>query len=494
MGYVAVFDIGTTSMKGVLLDEQAAFTGASSVELETHYGADGTVEQEPEDWWEGLLRITSRWWNEWKIDPGQVEMITFSGQMEDVIPISDASHRAILYSDTRAGEEAEEINEKFPDIQQVLGNTVRASSPVAKLLWMKRHHPELDQTFDQYVFSAKDYIIYKLANTAVTDRTTGSTTGMMNLETGQWETDYIVSLGIEARKLPELLSAEEVAGQVSREASLVSGFRENTPVLCGSGDAGASTMGAGAVSRGDAYVYMGTTGWAAMIRGNEDQEAKVEGAFQLAHIPEDAVISIAPLLNVGNVHQWGMQTFAGKEADSYAGFEEMVESSPAGANGLLFLPYLQGERCPVNDPDAKGAFWGVHPKTGPADFARAVMEGICFSFKQVVDSLNESTTGSITVIGGGTKSRTWCQILADCLGRPLSVREESEYMAALGAASSAFIKLGWADGYHDFCDKFMSNEDSMVYEPEEEHVRLYEEKYERYLQLYPGLRGVYVSS
>ncbi|MFC2949182.1 xylulokinase [Virgibacillus sediminis] len=488
MEYIAVFDIGTTSIKGVLLDDKAAFTGASSVKLETFYGADGSVEQGPEDWWEGILHITSRWWNEWKVEPRHVVMITFSGQMEDVIPISSTPERAILYSDTRADEEAAEIRGKFPDIQEVLWNTVRASTPAAKLLWMDKHRPDLAQKVEHYVFSAKDYIIYKLSGAVVTDRTTGSTTGMMNLETGQWEMDYIESLGIDFGKLPEFHSAKEVAGHVSKEGSLASGFCENTPVLCGSGDAGASTMGAGAVSKGDAYLYMGTTGWVARIQGNDRQDEVVEGAFQLAHIPDDSVISIAPLLNVGNVHQWAVQTFAGGD---FKKFEDMLENSPPGANGLLFLPYLHGERCPVNDPDSKGAFWGIHPNTEKADFARAVVEGICLSFRQAAGQSAAAQTGNMTVIGGGTKSRMWCQILADCLGRPLSVGKESEYMAALGTASSAFIQLGWAADHNDFAERFMAPEEPTVYEPDAERAQLYAEVYERYLKLYPGLRGVY---
>lgn len=495
MSYIAVFDIGTSSVKGVLLDDQAVFTGSCSVEIETYYGKDGKVEQNPDEWWEGITTITSRWWHEMGINPREIAMITFSGQMEDVIPITDRPQQAILYSDTRAAEEADNINWKMPAFKNILGNTIRASTPAAKLLWIQKHYPELYRNATQFVFSAKDYIIYQLTNETATDMTTAATTGMMNIHHREWARDHITSLGIHPEKLPDLLSAEEVVGVVTEVSAEATGFCEGTPVLCGCGDAGASTMGAGVVNEGDTYLYIGTTGWAATIQGGKQEEQNIEGLFQLAHLPDDVTIAIVPLLNTGNVHHWAVHMLTsnttGDDHEKYRSFETMLETSPAGANGLLFLPYLNGERCPVNDPDAKGAFWGVGPNMDRNDFARSVIEGISFSLKQLMDLLAGETTGKVTLIGGGTKSRMWCQILADCIGRPLRVFDQSEYMPALGAASTAFIQLGWADDYNDFSQRFIMPSETTCYEPDNERHAQYQQMYQRYLKLYPAMTPIY---
>lgn len=493
LGYIAIFDIGTTSMKGILIDQEANTVGAFSVLLGTCYGPNDEVEQDPLDWWNGVKEISNTWWNKMGVDPKQVVMITFSGQMEDVISIpkieGTSLNQAILYADTRAHEEAAFVDRKFPAIREKTGNIIRASTPIAKLLWLEKNNPNLYKDTACFVFSAKDFIIYKMTHAFVTDPTTGATTGIMNLKKRQWEMNTVKSLGMDTMKLPKLLNAESIAGYLSPCASVETGFAKDTPVLCGAGDAGASTMGAAAVNQGDNYLYIGTTGWAAMIQAEVKTDYPFDGVFHLAHLPEDSIISISPLLNVGNVHRWAVDTFAGEKA--FDDFEMLLNKSSIGSNGVLFLPYLNGERCPVNDPEARGAFWGIGPKTKKSDFARAVIEGICFSLKQLIELFGDDASGIITLIGGGTKSATWCQILADCIGRTIRVPAESEFMPALGASASAFVTLGWVTDYKDFAERFMMTTKATVYQPNKTNHSTYNEIFARFLKLYPSLKNMY---
>lgn len=495
--YVAVFDVGTSAIKGMLINRQAELMCRRSVEVETHYGLDGEVEQNPLDWWEGIKEITKEWWAA-GVTPESIAMVTFTGQMEDCIPIMYAKHpqqRAILYSDTRATKEAGWIAQKLPFIEKITGNTLKASTPVAKLIWLQHHQANQYEKTSQFVFSAKDFVIAQLTDAAVTDPTTGATTGMMDLEQRQWDRNILRSIGIDHDKLPKLIGAGDVVGRITNEASHVTGFCKDMPVLCGSGDAGASTMGAGAVEQGDSYFYIGTTGWAAVVQEKINAYAPIEELFQLAHLPDQTTIAIAPLLNVGNVHQWAVDTFADvNESDTYAAFEQLVRKSPVGSGGILFLPYLHGERFPVHDPDAKGAFWGIGSNTSKSNFARSVIEGISFSLRQLLDILVGETSGAITLIGGGAKSDSWCSILADCLGRPVRVPAESAFMPAIGASSSAFIQLGWARDYHDFVQKFLEDETKKVYEPDVENHWKYQDIYQRYLRMYPVMTGMYKES
>lgn len=492
--YVAVFDIGTTAVKGVLVNNQAKITGEYSISLETHYGENGEIEQNTIDWWNAIKDISKHWWSDLNVDSKKVKSITFSGQMEDVIPVSNGilHSKAILYSDTRAYQEAKYINTAFPTIHEKIANTVRASTPLAKLLWIEKHNKDLYDKANCFLFNAKDTIIYRLTGSLVADPTTSATTGMMNLKTRQWDLEIIEKFGIKLDQLPTLLNAEEVAGYVTKEAAKETGFAESTPVLCGSGDAGASTMGAAAVHPDDTYFYIGTTGWAAIV--NEGiQSVNNESIFYLAHLPNETTISIAPLLNAGNVHRWAVESFVeDTKENKYERFEHLVKATSAGSKGVLFLPYLNGERFPFNDSDARGAFWGIGPTVEKSDLARSVIEGICFSFKQLLDLLTgENSKGTLTLIGGGSKSESWCQILADIIGRPVRVPVDSEYMPSLGAGSSAFIQLGWAKDYSDFCDRFLANFKTKTYHPTTSHSDVYKENYKTYLKLYPSMKGIY---
>nr|WP_239584524.1 FGGY family carbohydrate kinase [Aquibacillus albus] len=495
MEYVAIFDIGTSAVKGVLINQQAEIKGEYSVPVTTHFGENREVEQNPTEWWQAVKKIAQTWWNDLSIDPKQVSMISFSGQMEDVIPVSknNQKHRAILYSDTRAKGEAVFLHEKFPELTKKTGNSIKPSSPIAKLLWLEKYKKNLYEDTLCFLFNAKDFIIYQLTNKFVTDPIAGATTGMMNLLERQWVWDLLEKIGIDLDKLPNLCQPEEIVGYVSAHASAETGFSESTPVLCGSGDAGASTIGAGAVKEGDSYFYIGTTGWVAVVKEQEDLESSMNGVFHLAHLPQKSTITIAPLLNVGNVHHWAVETFIGSaESDaSFVAYEELINDASPGSNGVLFLPYLNGERNPISDSEARGAFWGIGPNTKKSDFTRAVIEGICFSLKQLIELLDIDESKSITLIGGGAKSASWCQILADCIGVPVRVPAESEFMPAIGAASSGFIRLGWVKDYQEFSDRFITTNDAKVYRPDDENYNLYQIMYQQYVKLYPSLTEIY---
>ncbi|RFU64635.1 hypothetical protein D0469_17915 [Peribacillus saganii] len=490
MELIASFDIGTTAVKAILINNQAEIYGKYSYEINTIHGDNGAVEQSPEDWWEAIKYIANKWWEKEAIDASDIKMITFSGQMEDVIPILESGKKtnAILYSDTRAEAEAESINEEFPDLSIITGNAIAASTPLAKLLWMKKNQKEKYQLTNCFVFSAKDYIIYQLTGTFATDPVTGATTGMMDIKSRDWSNSILESIGIEPKMMPNINEPAEMVGIINREAAAETGFLENTPVLCGCGDAGASTMGAGAIREGDSYLYLGTTGWVAIPL--RDDSPKQNGIFTLAHLPQKINISIAPLLNVGNVYRWAARTFIDQDKKNlYQAFEESVQNSTPGSNGLLFLPYLHGERCPVNDSEAKGTFWGVSPATSRSDFSRAVVEGICFSFRQILELQIKEAEGTITLIGGGAKSASWCQCIADILGRPVRIPHESEFLPSLGAASAAFLQQGWVESYEEFVERVIKAIPATVFFPNLGYKEIYDSAYEKYLKLYPSLKG-----
>lgn len=488
--YVAVFDVGTTAIKGIIFNKEGQIVADHSIRIQTHHRTNGHIEQNPLDWWVSLKTISASWFKEKGILPEQIAFITFSGQMEDVIPILRSGNApfAILYSDMRAAKEAQEIRKKVSDLQEILGNSISGTTPLAKLAWMKKHQRAVYDDIHKVLFSSKDFLIYRLTDTYVTDPTTGSTTGMMNAALRSWDPALMEIAGFDFQKFPEIIDTGDIVGYVTEKAQKETGFLKDTPVLCGAGDGGATAMGAGAMKPGDSYAYVGTTGWMAVIVEEIQQETSLSSLFHLAHVRNNHFIRIIPLLNAGNVYAWAVDTFADGD---YLRFEQLLQQSDPGSNGLLFLPYLNGERNPIHDPDAKGAFWGVQETSKKHDFARAVVEGIAFSLKQLAELLSLEEDEEIRIIGGITKSSLFCKILADCLNMYVSVPRNSEYMPAIGSSSSAFIQLGWVSNEEEFAERFIDPLQVDIYQPEMTNVTIYQENYNRFLKLYPNLKRIY---
>ncbi|MEI3605278.1 FGGY family carbohydrate kinase [Pseudogracilibacillus sp. SE30717A] len=492
MSYVAVFDIGTTAVKGILVNKKVELKEEHTIELKTFVSDGGIVEQCPEDWWEAIIEIAALWWKS-GISPKSIRAITFSGQMEDVIPISPNATRAILYSDTRAGNEAEWVHEQYPEIRATTGNNISATTPLAKIKWLQSKGNVVYDSATHIVFSSKDYIINKLTGQAVTDPVTAATTGMMDLKYSCWSKDILQKCFIDESKMPLLLDVDSIVDTVSSEASEISGFSTSTAVINGSGDAGATTLGASAIHEKDGYFYMGTTGWLAIVEKNQGQlETLSEGHFNLSFVDSEHRISVAPLLNVGNVHKWAVQAYINKkEINKYEAFENLIEQVNPGSEGVLFLPYLNGERNPLIDPEAKGAYWGITPNTERKELARAALEGVTFSLKQTLEMYNITDQRTITLIGGASKSNVWCQMMADIMNHPIRVPSNSEYLPSIGIASTAFIALEWCDSYEYFIDTYVKTVPGKTYIPDPKKVKIYQSTYETFKKLHPALQQIY---
>lgn len=494
MKYTAAFDIGTTSVKGILVSRDGAVEQEADVSLHTHYPSDGRVEQHPEDWLDAVARLAQGWWLN-GITPEEVAVVTFSGQMQNTIPIDRGGkpvRPAILYSDARAGEQAENMLQRFGDaIRQKTANPFDGTMTLSKIEWLAEQEPEHYARTAHIFISSKDYVIHHLTGACVTDPTTAATTGMMDLEQRMWIPEIFEHTSIQPEILPELTAADEPAGRIHAEGAARTGFCQGTPVLCGAGDAGATTMGAGAVNPGEMYAYLGTTGWIAIPTDRVDRQGS--GIFHLAHYPRHLLIAVAPLLNVGNAHRWATRLFSEQTGDSaYEELERRMQRSQPGAGGVQFLPYLNGERCPVQDPNATGSYIGLKADTTRDDMARAVLEGVSYAMRQIMDTLlQDQPYDQLTLIGGGSKSRVWCQLLADICGVRVGVPENADYLPSLGGAAAGFRYLGWVSSYEAFARLLKSGQKRAVYQPNTDLEEVYEEGYRQFLKLYPALRPLF---
>lgn len=402
MTYIASFDIGTTNIKGVLVSKDAETTHEISFPLKVDE-RNGRFEQNPDDWLHSFFHIVQQWRTA-GVPASEIRMISFSGQMQDTIPVDSGLRPvrpAILYSDGRAEKEAAEIIDTvgMKRIGEITANPFNGTLVLPKLQWLKNNEPENFMRITHVLISAKDYVIARLTGRSVTDPSSASTAGCMDIRTCDWSTELVENLGFERTLLPVIVRPGDIAGSLHEEAAQASGLAAGTPVLCGIGDAGAATLGAGVYSGNRTYIYLGTTGWVATA--SNQYGSTEDGVFNLAFYKPDLYITIAPVLNAGNAYQWAAETFGvAVETGSgagYATFDQLLKEGLSEQNQLLFLPYLNGERCPVQDMKASGCYVGIKANTTKGQMAAAVIEGVAMSIRQVMESLTKNR-GSNEVI------------------------------------------------------------------------------------------------
>jgi xylulokinase len=491
---IIALDIGTTGTKAALVDGAGRLLATGYADYPTYTASGGVVEQEPADWWRATCAALAELWHAAAADAAQrVAAVALSGQMQDLILLGaeGAIGRAILYSDTRAQVEAVGIAEEISqaELTRITGNEQGASSLLAKWLWLQTHEPQRLAACRKILVGAHEYIGWHLYGAAGADYTTAATTGLLDLNANRWSFDLLTALGLDADKLPGLHAATSVQGEVTAAASAATGIPAGTPVFRGAGDLAATTVGVGAGEPGRLYCYLGSSGWIAASLDHAVPQPSA-GIFTLRHPDPQRYIQVAPMLTAGgNVDWWRTQLVAGggRQA-SYAELNDLVAAAPVGSGGVIYLPYLAGERSPFSDPNARGAFIGLSTHTTPAELARAVLEGVAFAYRSLRDALQIQQKGPLYMVGGGAKSPIWPQILADVLACPVQVVAAPGDAAARGAAIIAGVGLGWYPSFTPAADFFPVTHSCA---PQAEASQRYADLYSVFQQLYPQLRPAF---
>ncbi len=490
MELILTYDIGTTAVKGILLDVEGRVLDSHSILIETYFD-DEFVEQKPKHWYTAICTISKMFSN--KFNESDIIGIVMSSQMQDVILIDKEGsllRKAILYSDNRAAIQAKEIIKKFGqhNIIETTANNFDGTSPLAKLLWIKENEPQLYKKIDKVLFSAKEYCIYRLTNKLITDRTTASTTGMFNIRKKVWQTEYLETIGIPKRILPSIGRIDDRVGTVNPSSSVEMGIGIGTPVYVGCGDAGATTLSSGIGKPGEVNINLGTSGWVASVN---ETPIIGEGIFNLPSVYEETYITVIPFLNAGNVHKWITNIVAPEDSeDKYHFIEELFDKGYDCSEKLMFLPYLLGERFPIMDSITRGCFIGLTQETTKKDMVISCLEGVAFSIKQGIENLNISLT-KITVVGGGAKFKVWCQILSDILEVRLEVIGDSEYAPAIAIASSVLTEQGRINNYKMFISSTLDNQIDAIYEPNNLNSKHYRILYDKYKKIYPVVKQLF---
>ncbi|MDR1128999.1 MAG: hypothetical protein LBL20_06775, partial [Treponema sp.] len=403
--------------------------------------------------------------------------------------------------DTRASMQEAEMEKKLgmDYVYRTTGHRISASYSAAKLLWVRDHEYEVYRRAYK-MLHAKDYIIYKLTGNFVTDYSDASGTNLFDLVKKTWDKNILDTLGISPDLLPEPRPSTDNAGGITPEAARETGLLEGTPVIIGGGDGSCACVGAGVVSEGSAYNVLGSSSWISLASGAPVYDPDLR-TFTWVHLDPVLYTPCGTMQAAGYSYNWYKNTLCGGEIaeaaksgeNPYMLIDEGASKSPPGAGGLLYLPYLLGERSPRWNHEARGAFVGLSITTSKGDISRAILEGVGFNLKLILDILEQGAAAKndiskVIMIGGGAKGAAWLQILADIWQKPLAVPAYTEEATSLGAAVCGGVGIG---AFKDFSVIHQFNAPVKTITPNAALASSYEELFGIFNQTYDALLDTY---
>ncbi len=498
MKYILAHDIGTSGDKAVLFTTEGTLVASATYSYETSYPHPNWAEQDPKDWWKAVC-ITTRQLLE-HVPSEEISCVSFSGQMMGCLCIDRNGfplRKSIIYADQRSTEETEKILRQI-DVQEfykITGHRISPSYSIEKLMWIKTNEPEVYKNTYK-VLNAKDYIVFNLTGRIATDYTDACGSNAFDLNILDWSERILKAADVGREKFPEVHESTFVAGEITQRASEETGLKRGTPVVIGAGDGMCAAVGAGCIKPGIAYNYIGSTAWIAITTEHPIYDEKMRTMTWIHAVP-GYFSPMGVMQTAGSAYAWIKNEICKietKEAlekglNPYEIINQEIEKSPPGANGILFLPYLLGERTPHWNPNARGAFVGIGLWHKRQDLLRAVMEGITYNLSTTLNILkNHTLIESITVIGGGAKARIWRQMMADIYGVKVLKPKYLEEATSIGAAVIGGVGVGELKSFNEV-SKFIKIDDEHI--PDLSKKEIYQKTYEVFLKTYDALKGVY---
>ncbi|HMR64054.1 MAG TPA: xylulokinase, partial [Anaerolineae bacterium] len=437
MNYFLGIDSSTTGVKALLIDEQGSVVGTATTEIPLSTPKPLWSEQEPADWWRGTVSSVRRVLHESRLRGHQVAAIGLTGQMHGSTFLDaqgEVLRPALLWNDQRTGPECDEIRARVGHqrLIDLTGNDALTGFTAPKILWVRNHEPEVFAKIRQ-VLLPKDYVRYKLTGAYATDKAGAAGTLLLDVKQRDWSAEVLAALDLPADWFPKTHEGPEITGQISAQAAAETGLVAGTPVVGGGGDQAAQAVGVGAVRPGVVALTLGTSGvvFASAAAPFIEPEGRLH-AF--CHAVPQRWHMMGVMLSAAGSLRWYRDTMApGQDFDALLA---PAADIPPGSEGLLFLPYLTGERTPHPDPLARGAFAGLTIRHSQAHLSRSVLEGVAFGLRdgfELMKGAGLTGISQVRVSGGGAKSPLWRQILADVLAVELVTVNTTEG-AAYGAA------------------------------------------------------------
>jgi xylulokinase len=483
-------DVSTTGAKALLIDGQGTVVASASTALNVSTPRPLWSEQDPYEWWEGTAASIRRALAAASATGADVAAVGMTGQMHG-LTLLDKDDRvlrpAILWNDQRTGQECDEITERlgFERLLALTGNKMLTGFTAPKILWVRKHEPDV-YARTAHILLPKDYVRFRLTGEYAVDKADGAGMLLFDLQRRTWAPEMLAALDLPAAWLPKTYEGPEVTGQISAAAAAVTGLRAGTPVMAGGGDQAAGAVGAGAVAPGIVSLALGTSG--VVFATTAEPYIEPEGRLHaFCHSVPGMWHLMGVMLSAAGSLRWYRDTLA-----PGVSFDDVVAPAngvPPGAEGLLFLPYLTGERTPHPDPLARGAFVGLTVRHTQPHMTRAVLEGVAFGLRDSMELIRSAgPIGQVRVAGGGAKSTLWRQILADVMDVELVTVNTTEG-AAYGAALLAGVGGGhWSD-VAQACAATVRPVERTA--PIAANVPVYEQAYGHYRSLYPALRPLF---
>jgi xylulokinase len=499
-GYILAHDLGTSGNKATLYDLNGKLHTSSFYEYETFYPKTNWVEQDPADWWKAVCISTQDLIEKAGVSKSEILCICFSAQMMGCLPVDKDGNplrKTIIWADLRSVSQANFMEEAIgmKDVYRITGHRISPAYSAAKILWVKDNQPEIFQKTHK-ILHAKDYIIYKLTGKFVTDYSDASGMNLLDLEKKDWSDQVLQAIRLTRDILPELHPSTDIAGTVTKGVAAEVGLLEGTPVVIGGGDGSCAATGAGVVESGSAYNVIGSSSWIALATERPIYDPLMR-TFNWVHLDPGLFSPCGTMQSAGYSFSWLKNTLCGLEVSQakaenispYDIINQLIENSKPGANNLIFLPYLLGERSPRWNSDAKGAFVGLKITTAKEDIYRAVLEGVTYNLKIILDIFGGFTTvNEIIVIGGGARGKVWTQILADIWQKPVLIPQFLEEATSMGAAICGGVGIG---AFADFKVIKDFNKTVTTVQPRPEHREIYEKLFNVFNQTYEALVPVY---
>lgn len=485
MYYIGI-DIGTSSVKTIIIDEKGNTIKSKSRTYPINYPKALWSEQNPEDWWkESKIALKELLEN---IDKTKVKAMSLSGQMHGLVILDEEDkviRPAILWNDGRTEDECKYLNEEIgrEKISSYTANMAITGFTAPKIMWLRKNEKS---SFDKIrkIMLPKDYLAYNLSGVFATDYSDASGTLLLDVENKKWSKEMLEIVGLKEEQLPKLYNSYEPVGNIKKELAEELNLNENVKIVIGGGDQAVAAVGGGIVGDKACSVSLGTSGvvFASLDKFRVDKKNRLHsfcnanGKFHVMGVTLAAAASL----------KWWVEDM--NQSKDYDKLIQEAEDSSIEEE-IYFLPYLMGERTPHNDPFAKSIFMGMNMTSKRGDMTRAILEGVAFSLRDTFEIMKDMdiSISEITINGGGAKNEFWCQIIADVLNVQVK-KVNSNDGPAYGAAILAAVGDGLFDTVDDACESFIKTTKSI--KPKNENIERYNEKYRVYKSIYPKIKQI----
>ncbi len=497
--YIISHDVGTSSNKAVIVGLDGKIEAYCTEAYSISYPKINWAEQNPEDYWDAVCKSTRRVLKKTGISPSDIAGVVFTTQTIGIIPMGKDKkniYPAIIWMDGRASKQADEIMNKFGGkrlFSTIAGTALSGKDGLSKLLWIKQNKPNIYE-MTKYFLDVNGYLTFKMTGNEVYEWSCASTIGA-NLKKQDWLRGIMKHIGLEITKFPKLVNSTDKVGEISKKAAIQCGLLEGTPVFGGCGDMQSAAIGAGAVGEGEGHICLGTSGWVGVITAKTP--VGKNGVVMLKSGDPFKNILLGEMETAGVCLEWIKNEFYRYEQkDSnckniYGLMDESIKNIPPGSDYLIFTPWIYGERCPVSDTYVRSTFFNLSASHKREHMLKAVYEGVAFNFRWIIEIIEKKygfSLSTIKVIGGGSKSDEWMQIMADIIHRPIKKVEQSQMCGAVGAAFIAAVGLKIYPNFEATSNKVKVEK---IYTPRFENKYVYDRLYTGYKLVYKCLKRLY---